>query len=100
LTSDRWSSGVQVAAGGSSLIRLVRRSFLRGAGPRRSYTTASAGKLPDAVAADFGLPSSLDKRDFGSTAFWKHTASRAAESLYQFSTAASGTGCRERQPLL
>jgi hypothetical protein len=93
--------GVQVAAGGSSLIRLVRRSFTcAGAGPRRSYTTASAGKLPDAVAADFGLPSSLDKRDFGSTAFWKHTASRAAGSLCQFSTAASGTGCRERQPLL
>jgi len=91
--------GVQVAAGGSSLIRLVRRSFTcvgRAHGvpirppARANFPTRSR---PTSACHPRSTSATSARRRSGST-------QRAAESLYQFSTAASGTGCRERQPLL
>jgi hypothetical protein len=45
-----------------------------------SYSTGDPGGLLDALSERFGTPTSLDKHDFGTTAYWKRGAIQASFS--------------------
>ncbi|GEC35922.1 hypothetical protein N181_31890 [Sinorhizobium fredii USDA 205] len=97
---EEWRAGFLAHNGGSVDLVGWRRgekegdgmlSFWIAKGPNGhkacSYSVTNPAGLLDALTQRFGPPSSLDKMDFGSVAYWKHSATEVS-----FSQVGSSTG--------